>query len=337
MNCQDSDRMLNNHEDRSATPAERARLDAHLAGCPRCEQAWFAHRILSDAAVATPRPELLSGIVAGLPAQRSAGPASTAARKRRPGISWAVAASVAMIVLVVGWILQGPNRSPLPAANDGQPAVAATAPSDEGRLLEGTHYRSLAVPAFASQAGDKIEIVEVFMYWCFPCFAFEPHFAAWAQSRVEEIHVVRVPAYWGRNAALHARAFYAAELLGIGDAVHAAFFNELHVAKRSLDTEDALAAFFETFGVDNARFRRVLNSDAVTALAAGAEQLVRQYQVTGTPSLIVNGEFVTGGAMADSYENLIEIVDELTSRQAACERAAERSNCRVRAAGMPLR
>jgi predicted DsbA family dithiol-disulfide isomerase len=81
----------------------------------------------------------------------------------------------------------------------------------------------------------------------------------------------------------------------------------------------------------------VLNSDAVTALAAGAEQLVRQYQVTGTPSLIVNGEFVTGGAMADSYENLIEIVDELTSRQAACERAAERSNCRVRAAGMPLR
>lgn len=338
MNCQDSDRMLNDHEDRVVGPAERARLDAHLAGCSRCEDAWFAHRILSDAPVCVPRPELLAGIVAGLPAQGSVAPLRAGVRLPKRSVAWALAASVATMLLIAGALMESADDPAPQAANDAPPAAIGTAPMDDGRMLDGSRYRRLAAPVFAGQIDDKVEVVEVFMYWCFPCFAFEPHFDAWAQSRAAEVHVVRVPATWGHNGRLHARAFYAAELLGIGDAVHTAFFDELHVAKRSLDTEESLAAFFEGFGVDSATFRRTLNSDAVMARTTRAEQLVREYQVTGTPSLIVNGEFVTGGALADSYENLIDIVDELASRQAACTDTVETSSCRVRAAGsMPLR
>ena len=47
---------------------------------------------------------------------------------------------------------------------------------------------------------------------------------------------VRLPVNFNPVAALHMRAYYAAETLGVLDSIHQAFFDEIHVKKNPFPT-----------------------------------------------------------------------------------------------------
>ena len=192
-------------------------------------------------------------------------------------------------------------------------------PSGERRFREGAQFDLLTPQQPTSTDGDRIEVAEVFMYSCPHCFTFEPHIEQWIQGKADYVSFVRIPAAWSAVAELRARAFYTAEVLGKLEEMHSSFFLEFHVNDNHLDTADKLIEFFARFGVDENTFSSAFESFAVHTKLQRAKDLVVLYGVSETPNVVVNGRYLTRGALAQSYENWFAIIDEL----AAVEWAAE--------------
>lgn len=204
-----------------------------------------------------------------------------------------------------------------------QADVPAQTPSY--RYEEGTHYTRL-VPAQPTFGGaDKIEVAEFFWYGCPSCYEFEPTINRWDAEKPANVRFVRAPVSWNQAAEVHAKLFYTAEaLVRTGDlqngpAFHAAVFDELHRRGNRLLREEAIVSFFERFGVSEADFEREWNGFWVAQQMQTSRNLAgpRRYNVTGVPSIVINGKYRTSAAEAGSYPELINIINELVEREAA--------------------
>ena len=69
--------------------------------------------------------------------------------------------------------------------------------------------------------------------------------------------------------------------------------------------------------MDRDTFQKTFNSFGVDAKISRANDLVKRYQVTGTPAIVVNGKYLTNGQMAGSYDTWFAIIDELAAKEHA--------------------
>jgi thiol:disulfide interchange protein DsbA len=193
-------------------------------------------------------------------------------------------------------------------------AAGEQSPTSE-RFQLGVHYQRLSPTQPTSSPPDKVEVAEVFWYGCPHCFNFDPYLARWQTGITDYVSFVRVPAVWNPLLQTHARAFYTAEALGKGAEMHDAFFREIHERGNSLDDEAKLQEFFGRFGIDAATFKSTFDSFAVHTKLQRADELSRRYRIGSVPTIIVNGKYTTDGGMAGTYEDLLALVDELTSAE----------------------
>jgi protein dithiol oxidoreductase (disulfide-forming) len=206
-------------------------------------------------------------------------------------------------------------RSPLRAFALTVLVLAAPVACAQG-YTEGTHYKALKPAQPTSVAPGKIEVVEVFWYACAHCFAIEPAFESWEKKgKPANVEVVRVPATWNDMLKTHARVFYTAELLGKLPQLHAEIFREINVRGDHLDTPETIEAFFTSHGVSKADFQKVFSSFGVESKVRRAEELNKGYRITGTPTFVVNGKYVTDVRMAGSEENLFKVLNQLASSE----------------------
>ncbi len=195
-------------------------------------------------------------------------------------------------------------------------AVAFSAIAQE-RPEEGVHYQSI-FPELATSTPDKVEVVELFWYACPHCFRFEPYLAKWLKDeKPAYVEFRRIPAILSNKWEPLARAYYAAEALGVVDKTHAPLFDAIHVDKRKLFNEAQLAGFFKTYGVKPADFKRAYHSFAVNTKVRQALDYTKKSGVAGVPSIIINGKYYTSGKQAGSFPAMIKIIKLLTEEEAA--------------------
>ncbi|ATD66653.1 thiol:disulfide interchange protein [Luteimonas chenhongjianii] len=199
------------------------------------------------------------------------------------------------------------------AAPNNNPVTAPQGPAP----VAGKDYVEIAGgQPFASAPG--IEVAEVFAYWCGHCAAFDPLVNAWKARLPADVNFVAVPAVFNDQDHFP-RAFYASETMGTLDQTHTPTFNAIHIDGKLRPNADpaAIAAFYGTLGIDQARFASTMQSFAVNANLGRARQFASRSGVEGTPSMIVNGKYrVIGGT---SLEDILRITDHLV----AMERAAQ--------------
>jgi len=182
---------------------------------------------------------------------------------------------------------------------------------------EGTHYQRLPQAAPAG-SGERPEVVELFSHNCIHCFNFKPAVQEWLETKPDEVEFIRVPVTFGRrDMELMARAYYAAQELGIAEQADTALYDAFHVQRRRLNSVDAIAELFSELGVERAAFDGAFNSFAVETKVRRANQLTQRYQIRGTPSVVINGEFLTTGSMAGSNPRMLDVADFLTRRYGA--------------------
>jgi thiol:disulfide interchange protein DsbA len=181
---------------------------------------------------------------------------------------------------------------------------------------EGIDYARLPVPQ-PTETGDKIEVLEVFMFSCPHCFHLEPRIAKWLKTMPENVEFRRMPAVFGAKVEPHARAFYAAELLGVQDKYDEPLFDALHVKKRQIWDEDALVAFAAEQGIDADEFRKAYNSFFVNMKVRRAEEMGKRYGVDGVPAVIVNGKYRTSPSQTGSQDAMFQVIDELIRMESA--------------------
>lgn len=340
MDCIRIDAILDEHRARTLSAAERSELGAHLEHCARCADAWLGHEMLAADAAPAPRP----GFYAELLATVADEPAAPAARRAGPLLALTGLAAAALFAVVVLGLVQiggeAPQTSaiaaaPAPAADSDLPpatrpgALLADTPIREpavAGLLAGVHYTVLPAAAPTSSGANRVEVCEFFMFLCPHCYDFEPALRAWQAEQDERVTLVRVPAIFNAVARLHAQAFYTAEVLGIGDALLEPFYVEVHERGNRLDSVAAIRAFFGRHGIDAERFDAQFDSAEVQARLARAEELNRRYRVTATPSLGVNGRYLTNASMTGSNTAMLEVVDALVEDEAR-ELRCDGSDC----------
>lgn len=193
--------------------------------------------------------------------------------------------------------------------------MACSAASSDTNYEEGTHYKRVR-EASAPGNPKRIEVIEFFWYGCSHCNAFEPIIQKWAKTKPADVDFVQMPNSLGRPLGLlHSKAFYAADSLGLLPKTHEAFFNAIHNQHRTLDTEDQIAAFFnQTAGILPDVFKGTLNGFAVDSRTRNAEALIKQYGISSTPMIVVDGRYVVDARSAGGFEGMLKITDFLVEK-----------------------
>jgi thiol:disulfide interchange protein DsbA len=184
-------------------------------------------------------------------------------------------------------------------------------------IQQGVHYKLLTPAQPTNVAPGKVEVVEVFWYACGHCYLLEPKLEAWERKgRPANAQLVRLPATWNNVLKTHARVFYTMELLGRQD-LNPEIWREINVKRNMLDTPAAIEAFFTSRGVSKADFNKAFAGFSVDSKIMKAEDLNRRYKITGTPTVIVNGKYVTDIGMAGGEEQLFQVINALVARESA--------------------
>jgi thiol:disulfide interchange protein DsbA len=188
-------------------------------------------------------------------------------------------------------------------------------PARAAEFEEGVHYVRLPVPV-ATADDSRVEVVECFSYACIHCKTFDPVVEEWQAEQGDGVQFRREPAIFNPTWQLFAQAFFTAELLEVTEQVHTPIFKAIHEQGMDLRDPNLMAKLFETFaGVPKSEFDAVYFSFGVHSRLQQAKAHNRAYGVTGTPSMIVDGQFRTDGQMAGSNAMMLQVVDYLVQKQ----------------------
>lgn len=192
----------------------------------------------------------------------------------------------------------------------------AAAPASAADMLQPGKDYELISPPLPTDGNGKVQVVEMFWYGCPHCYEFEPRLEHWVKNKPANVEFVRIPAIFNNPTwKLHAQTYYTAEVLGILDQFHEAFFDAIHKQRLRMNTRDSIRKFFEQFGIDNKTFTDTFDSFAVQAKVRRAADLTQKYGISGVPTIVVNGKYRTDGPMAKSYEHLLQIVNALIAKE----------------------
>lgn len=154
-------------------------------------------------------------------------------------------------------------------------------------------YSVLDRPVTGAVQDNEI-VVEFFSFYCPPCYAFSQglgidkaireHLPA--DGKMVKYHAV----FLGELGEELTRAWSVAMVAGIEDKVELLLFDAVQNT-RVLKTPEDIRAVFIKAGMPADEYDRILVSQAVTDMTEKQKRLFKEYGVTGTPSVYVNGRY----------------------------------------------
>lgn len=179
-------------------------------------------------------------------------------------------------------------------------------------LTQGKEY-ALLQPALETQDPKRVEVLEFFWYGCPHCFTLEPDLTAWVKTLPKGVYFRRIPAIFSQtpNWEPLARAFYAAELLGVTEKLHYDIFNAIHLSGQNLNNRETLLSFVEKLGVNRKQFAQKLDSAEVNTRLEMSRRLSAAAKPPGVPALVVDGKYQTSVTQTGSHEQLFVTLNGL--------------------------
>ncbi|MCU1772972.1 MULTISPECIES: thiol:disulfide interchange protein DsbA/DsbL [Pseudomonas] len=182
-------------------------------------------------------------------------------------------------------------------------------------------YVELANPVPVAEPG-KIEVVELFWYGCPHCYSFEPVINPWVEKLPSDVNFVRIPAMFGGAWDAHGQMFLTLEAMGVEHKVHAAVFNAIQKERKPLTKPEDMADFLATQGVDKDKFLATFNSFAIKGQIVKAKDLAKKYEISGVPTMIVNGKYRFDVGSAGGEKEALQLADQLIAKERAANKAA---------------
>lgn len=184
---------------------------------------------------------------------------------------------------------------------------------------QGIHYAALKTPQPTEVAAGKIEVRELFSYSCPHCWRLEAPLEKWKKTMADDVELIAMPGILAQSWMLLGKTYYALDSIGELESMHMKLFEAMHLQGRRFSNIDSLVRFFESEGVDGEKFRDAMNSMVVTTKAKQAQGLVKKYELSGVPALIVGGKYRVINSGATTYDELMAIVDFLVEKERAAQ------------------
>ena len=180
--------------------------------------------------------------------------------------------------------------------------------------VEGRHYQILDNPT-VTRNSSKVEVVEVFWFGCNHCYSLESYIQPWKRNLPNDVDFWKSHITWNAQAETHARLFYSAKALGIEEKAIPAAFTAIWREGRNLLGNSEVEYFFKGFGIEKERYLSVSNSFGVNNAVKQANNRMRQWTVTGVPTIIVNGKYKVSGTREIGTSKLLDVVDFLIEKE----------------------
>ena len=168
-------------------------------------------------------------------------------------------------------------------------------------------------------ANGQVEVAEVFGYVCPACNMFQPVVRAWKASLPADVRFTYVPAQFGGTWDRYARAYYAADAMGLVPRTHDLLYNAIHLeqtlkGERGEDSVQDIAAFYARFGADPQQFASTMSSFAIDGKLRKAKQFAQRSGIEGTPTLVIDGKY---RVLGKTREDELRIADQLIAQERA--------------------
>ena len=201
----------------------------------------------------------------------------------------------------------------------------------ESRWVAGVHYFLINPAQPTGLPAGKIQVTEIFSYACPGCNRFYPIADQLRASLPANVAMEFLPASFrpDEDWPMFQRAYLAAKEMGIDKRTHDAMFDavwksgELAVfdpatqrAKRPAPSiADAARFYAQAAGVKPEAFIATAGSFAVEVRIKQADELIRDYGISETPSIVVNGKYRLNPVSAGGYDQTIELVKWLVAQE----------------------
>jgi protein dithiol oxidoreductase (disulfide-forming) len=176
-------------------------------------------------------------------------------------------------------------------------------------LMEDVDYR--VIPKQKLSDTERIEVVYFFYYGCQWCYQFEPYVDDWLKKKPVDVSFRRVPALRSTKWVTLTRAYYAFEVLDLLPRLHAKAFRAFHRDGIPLQSESTLFDWVAKQGVDRDRFEEVFRSEAITGRMTDSRALTNSFEIDSTPSVAVDGRYLTSSGMTGGVAELLVVMEEL--------------------------
>lgn len=172
-------------------------------------------------------------------------------------------------------------------------------------------YRLISQQPVAT--GERVEVIEFFFYACPYCNELEPYLERWFKRKPADVVFRRVPVVRHDSWVPLAKTYYALEAMGEADRLHAAVYHGIHVDDLALSQEKFIAEWAGKQGLDRDKFMAIYRSDAIREKVERSRQMTTDYDIKGTPSVVVDGRYLTSTGMTSGVPQVIPALDGLVS------------------------
>ena len=196
--------------------------------------------------------------------------------------------------------------------------------------VEGKDYVVLQPAQRPSTPPGIAEVTEVFSYACTYCNRAVPVMDKLKANLPSNARMTYVPASFNSAESwpMFQRVYYTLAALDQIPKMHNAVYSAIWTSKELAVTdaggqrlkspqptlEDAARFFEKKAGIKADQFLATAKSFSVDANCRRADQLVKAYQITGTPTLIVNGRYQIGAQKLASESELTALVKYLIAK-----------------------
>jgi protein dithiol oxidoreductase (disulfide-forming) len=203
-------------------------------------------------------------------------------------------------------------------------AAGAVSAQEAAKSLEVGKDYFLIDPAVPTDS-DKVVVTEVFSYACPHCAHFQPYADQLKSQLPAGVEFNLLPAVFQPGWEPFARAFYTAKSLGLIDKTHQALFDAIHRDHQPLRTlEDLANLFYSNYGANAGSFVSTATSFVIEGELAHGSQLVHDYQVDATPTLIIDGKYrvVANSEKGIGFGEMVPVALQLVKQELATKKPA---------------
>jgi thiol:disulfide interchange protein DsbA len=176
-------------------------------------------------------------------------------------------------------------------------------------LSEGKNYRLIAQQPVADP--ERIEVIDFFFYGCPFCNELRPMLERWRKTLPADVVFRRIPTVRRDTWVPLAKTYYTLELLGEIERLHEEVYKGYHDEVLSMSRSEVMADWAQRHGIDRDRWLATYNSKEVAGLVEQARRMTQDYDIQGTPSLVINGRYLTSSGMTDDVKLVVPVAEQL--------------------------
>ena len=179
-------------------------------------------------------------------------------------------------------------------------------------FIAGKDYE--VVNGIEASHSEKISVIEFFSYGCPWCFRIESSLEQWTKRQEKSIAFSRVPVVFNTDWTYYAKAYYTAELLGLGKKLTPLLFKAIQTDKKTLTSSQDMIDFFVAQGVNKDIAESAFaHSTTVDMKVNEGNVTMARFHITAVPAFVVNNAYKTDLQMAKSEERLLKVLDYLVA------------------------